>query len=378
MKKYCIILLICFTAGVMNAQKKNILKEGITIRVNDPPAYEIIENYDYPSKKIFKAIEKIVVEEKMALKKEVEIIQNKLKSGEISTTEAENLKKSAATVSAENMEKRIALEELKLKKIIQDYTDNQIVTTSVDSVEVEMTYGNGSDKKYNRKQRMTIEYLDRYKKIIEDNNKKRYEEQGVIAFGLNNMIVDGKFSSDFKTWDSKFYEYGYTFKWRLSKNPSSFYFKYGFSLLFNNLKTTDNQYFVKNGDETDLLVNSNDLKVARLKNVQLIFPVHFEIDLSKPDLIDGIERSRKERSFRFGLGGYGGLRLHSRQIIKYKEDGVYVKEKSTDDFNLNNFTYGISGYFGYRSMSLYAKYDINTLFKNKEGRGISLGLRLEI
>jgi len=81
---------------------------------------------------------------------------------------------------------------------------------------------------------------------------------------------------------------------------------------------------------------------------------------------------------RLGFGGYGGFRILSRQILKYEENGVSVKEKSTDHFNLNNFTYGLSGYLGYRSTSLYIKYDINTLFKNGNGRGISLGLRLEI
>lgn len=371
---------MCFTAGVMNAQKKNILKQGINIRVNDPPAFQIIENYDYPSKKIFKAIEKIVAEEKMALKKEVEIIENKLKAGKISSTEAENLKKSAATISAQNMEKRIALEEIELKKIIQDYTDNQIVTTSVDTIEVVRIYGNGKNKKKNYTFKYTPERLEDYKTSIEKSNQNRFYEAGVIAFGLNNVINKGELSSNYKLWNSKFYEYGYTYKYRLSKNFSPFYLRFGGSILFNNLKTEDNLYHVKSDSQIDLLTYPKSLKESRLKNVQLIFPIHFEIDFSKPSFVDGVKSYRysNRETFRLGLGGYAGFRLHSRQILRYKEDGIYVKEKSTDDFNLNNFTYGISGYFGYRSMSLYAKYDINTLFKNNEGRGISLGLRLEI
>jgi len=380
MKKYYILFLLYIAAVIQtNAQnKRSVLADGITIRVNDPSSSEIIRNYDYPTKKIFKAIEEIILEEKIALKKEVQSIEDQLSLKKITVFEAEKLKKEVANNHALNIEKRIALQDVELQKIIQDYADNQVATISVDSVEVEMLHGNARGKKWDRKEKMTVERLNRYKKIIAEHNLKRNDEQGVIAFGLNHVIIDNKLSKDYKIGSSKFYEYGYTYKYRLSKNPSPFYFKYGASLLFNNLKTTKNLYHIKSENETNLITHSKDLKVSRLKNVQLIFPVHFEVDLSKPDLVDGLESSRKEKSFRFGLGGYGGVRLHTRQILKYEENGISVKEKSTDHFNLNNFTYGLSGYLGYRSTSLYMKYDINTLFKNGNGRGISLGLRLEI
>lgn len=374
MKRISIILVWCITSSI-NAQ---ILKEGITIRVNDPPAYEIIKNYNYPSKEIFKAIEKIILEEKLALRNDIKKIEEKLVTNKINKTEADSLKKEVAIKHALSIESKIALEEIKLQKIVQDYTDKQIATISIDSVNVEIKHGNWPNKKYDRTQKMTVEGLDRYKNYRKESNKKRYDEQGLIAFGLYNVIENSEISSDYKTWKSKFYEYGYTYKWRLSKNPSPFYFKYGASVVFSNLKATENLYHVKSGNETNLVMHPNNLKVSRLKNVQLILPVHFEVDLSNPDLIDGVASARKEQSFRFGLGGYGGLRLHTRQILHYKNGDAYIKEKTTDNFNLNNFTYGISGYFGYRSIALYAKYDLNSLFKNSNAQGVSLGLRLEI
>lgn len=375
MKKYYVLLLVCLVTVNVMAQKKKSLKNGINIRINDPGASEIINTYKYPSKEVFEAIKKIILEEKIALKKKIESIEMNVTSKKISKNQAEKLKTDVANNSAKNIENRIALEELKLKKILQEYTDHQIVKISVDSVNVETKYGNS---KRVSKYKMTTERFNRHENFIRENNKKRFFEQGVIAFGLNNVIVDGKLSSDFKTWSSRFYEFGYTFKSRLSKDLSPFYLKYGASLLINNLQTNKDQYFVKNGDKTNLAVFSNNLESARLKNIQLIFPVHFEVDFSKPDMVNGLKSSRTERFFRFGLGGYGGFRLHSRQILKYRENGVSIKNKATDNFNLNNFTYGVSGYFGYRSISLYGKYDINTLFKNNDGRTVSLGLRLEI
>ena len=46
-------------------------------------------------------------------------------------------------------------------------------------------------------------------------------------------------------------------------------------------------------------------------------------------------------------------------------------------FNTNNFVYGLSGYIGVGDFSVYAKYNLNTLFKNQDvdQRNVSLGLR---
>jgi len=326
-----------------------------------------------------KAITAIIIDEKVALKKEIEAINNRLEENKITKNEADKLKNETAEKHAKEIENKISEEELKVENQLQEFTDRQIANISVDSIDVELNYAHNPDKK-RKTMKMTSERLSTYKKNIQESNKNRFYEAGVIAFGLNNVISNGKTSSDYKTWNSKFYEYGYTYKYRLTEAYSPFFFRWGASLLFNNLKTENNLYLVKTGNQTNLVTHLNNLKESRLKNVQLVFPVHFEIDFSKPSFIDGVKsyRHSNRKTFRLGLGGYGGVRVLSRQILKYEENGVSVKEKSTDHFNLNNFTYGLSGYLGYRSTSLYMKYDINTLFKNGNGRGISLGLRLEI
>lgn len=360
----------------LKVETKKQIKEQVIIQLKKKR--DLYANHKYPSKEIFKAIEKIILEEKLALRDKIKKIEEKLVTNKINKTEAHSLKKEAAVKHASNIESKITLEEIKLQKIVQDFTNKQIATISIDSVDVEIIHGNWSDKKRDKTRKSTTENFERRKASIVKGNERRYDEQGLIAFGLYNVIENSKTSSDYKTWKSKFYEYGYTYKWRLSKNPSPFYFKYGASVVFSNLKATDNLYHVKSGNETSLIIHPNDLKISRLKNVQLILPVHFEVDLSKPDLINGVASARKERSFRFGIGGYGGIRLHTKQILHYKDGDANIKEKTTDNFNLNNFTYGLSGYFGYRSIALYAKYDLNSLFKNSNTEGVSLGLRWEI
>ncbi len=42
-----------------------------------------------------------------------------------------------------------------------------------------------------------------------------------------------------------FMKLGWTWKTRFSKEPSSFYFKYGVSFLWNNLRLKDNKFMLK-------------------------------------------------------------------------------------------------------------------------------------
>ena len=64
--------------------------------------------------------------------------------------------------------------------------------------------------------------------------------------------------------------------------------------------------------------------------------------------------------------------------LEYKDvNGVDIKEVQYNNFNMNTINYGISTYLGYRSTSLYVKYDLNPLFKNTQTRNFSLGIRLD-
>ena len=82
---------------------------------------------------------------------------------------------------------------------------------------------------------------------------------------------------------------------------------------------------------------------------------------------------------RFGIGGFVGVNTNSKQFIEYEQNGYKFKEKQKGDFNVNDFTYGVSTYIGYRATSLYLKYDLNPIFKNNpvNQNNISLGIRFD-
>jgi len=151
--------------------------------------------------------------------------------------------------------------------------------------------------------------------------------------------------------------------------------------MYNNLRPTDNRYFETNGNQTDLVVASNHLDDSRFRNVYITAPIHLEFDFTPKKLsADGTKTYfRTHNSFRLGVGGYAGIRVKSKQILKYEVDDLKIKEKQKGDFNVSDFNYGLSAYLGYGSTSLYVKYDLNNMFKdnNIDQNNVSLGIRFD-
>lgn len=329
------------------------------------------KTFEERAKEISKQIEAITKEEKNALKVEIDAIDLQVKEAQITYEEGKDLKMKIAEKRANNIETKVAIEEEKLNQLIQEQVDGK-VKYATDSSSIRI-----GNKLYLTFANDTIKYKQKEYK------EKRTTSQFVFAFGLNNLITEGESleKSDFRVAGSHFYEWGLTYNTRILKNANLLHAKYGFSVMYNNLRPTDNRLFVKNGNQTELQTASVDLKESRLRNVQLVFPLHFEFDFTPKKLSkDGTKTYfRSHESFRIGLGGYGGFNLKSKQITKYELDGDKIKNKQKGNFNTTDFIYGLSAYVGYKTTSLYIKYDLNSLFKNNmiDQNNISLGLRFD-
>ncbi|TYP99105.1 hypothetical protein C7447_102423 [Tenacibaculum adriaticum] len=327
-------------------------------------------------KKISDKIERIIQQEKDSLKQKVKKINLQLEEGEITEQEAEKLKKDAAQIHATNIENRVGAEEQKLQQLVQDKTNGKIASAGDYEETVNFRVFDHD---------ITLLSVERDEKRRKRRFRdKRTTTQFVFALGVNNVLVDHNLNSlnnsDYKFWQSHFYELGFTWKTRLSKEPSKTYFKYGFSFLWNNLRAEDNQYHEVNGEETDLIVFDQSLSESRLRHVQMIFPAHLEFDFSENRKYDnGFVRDRTHQSIRLGIGGFFGFKLGTRQYLEYiNPNGVKVEEVQKNSFNTNTLNYGLSAFFAYKGCGLYAKYDLNPLFKNTDTRNISLGLRFDI
>jgi len=330
------------------------------------------KTFEERAKEIGNQIETITSEEKKALRVEIEAIDNQIIEGKITKEKADELKLKIAEERALNIETKVAVEEEKLNQLIQDKVDGKVkYETDTTSVRIGKRFV------------IKIEN-DTVSKKPREYKERRTTSQFVFALGLNNLITEGENieNSDFRVAGSHFYECGLTYNTRILKNANLLHAKYGLSVMYNNLRPTDNRLFVKNGNQTELQTAAVDLTESRLRNVQLVMPVHLEFDFTPKKLSkDGTKTYfRTHESFRVGLGGYGGFNIKSKQITKYKLDGDKVKDKQKGDFNTSDFVYGLSAYIGYRATSLYVKYDMNPLFKDNtiDQNNISLGLRFDL
>ncbi len=314
-------------------------------------------------------IEKITTEERSVLKNEIKEINKRLKMTEISETEAQQLKKKAAAKSAQNIQNRVSAIEKQLLGLVQNKVDNEIFQ---EDNRRRFSIGN-YDINYTKE-------FKKYKRI-----DRRTKSNTVFAFGLNNLVTDKAFGSidneEFELWNSRFFEWGINYKTRVFKEHSHLYVDYGFSVLYNTLRVKQNKYFVVDGNTTVMQTHAIDLKKSKFKNVQLVFPMYLELDFSKPKVDDenGKKRYRTNRGVRIGVGGFVGVNLKTKQILKYKQDGKRTRDVQKGDFKVNNFVYGLSAFIGHKDTSFYVKYNLNELFKNasSEQNNISFGVRFD-
>ncbi|MCI9843282.1 hypothetical protein [Flavobacterium pectinovorum] len=319
------------------------------------------ETFESRAKHIAIKIEKITKEEKETLKLEIEAVNEQLSEGKITREQADKRKKELAEARAVIIEEKVTLAQNELNELVQEKVDGKLKEKDIPSSYTIRWSRKNSDKDSIR-------------------GEKRTTSQFVFAAGLNNMMADGELQdSNYKFMGSHFYEWGFTYNTRLIKTDNLLHAKYGLSLMYNNIRPTNNRSFVVNGNQTDLEVNPVNLKESRFRNVYLVVPVHLEFDFTKPKESNGNTYFKTHKSFRFGVGGYAGINLKSKQILKFEEDDLKYKSTIKGEYNVNNFIYGLSSYIGYKELSLYLKYDLNPLFQDNlvKENNISLGLRFD-
>ena len=355
--KYLVALILCLAVNNLGAQEAK--KDSI---IDTSNAYKQMQ-----INKLKEAKKNIETQEREYLKAEVETINKRQDNDEITSSEADKLKKQAAKKRAANIEDRLAIIDKKIELIkrnpynpnFQNTDDDRMfITIGTNGLLIDLEKGENKPPKYD----------------IRTGNKL------LFAIGFNNAIGDGQNLDDspYKLGGSGFVELGWIWQTRLLKNSNFARLNYGFSFQWNKLDIKNNRYFVQNGDQTILQEFPLNLKKAKFRTTNLVLPLHFEFGPSRKKDYGNRVRYFEDNNFKIGLGGYGGLRLGTQQKLLYEDaDGNRVKSKEKRNFNTSNFIYGLSGYIGWGDLSIYAKYDLNPLFKDQdfEQNNISLGLR---
>ncbi|WP_222616878.1 hypothetical protein [Flavobacterium kayseriense] len=347
-------------------------------------------SFEKRAKAIASEINRITEEEKNALKADIEAIDKDLASAVITKEKADELKLEKAKVRATAIETRVTLEQKKLNQLVQDKVNGKVFEEKdTRSGGRTIIMGNNSDEIGERQTEINITSMKVYngQEDKEDRQSKRTTSQLVFATGLNNLVTNGSVNkSDFRYAGSHFYEWGLTYNTRLIDDNNLLHAKYGLSVMYNNLRPTNNRFFETSGDQTILQSNTinpaaNSIRIdeARLRNVYLVLPLHLEFDFSGKTVKEDRTYFKTHQSWRIGFGGYAGARLKTKQILEYQIDNNDVTAKYKGGYNTSNFIYGLSSYVGYGATSLYVKYDLNPLFKDNvlKQNNVSLGVRFD-
>ena len=256
------------------------------------------QTYDYQEeiKSLTEYKNQIEASEKEGLQKDITKIEERLNKNEITKEEAQKLKEEAAQKRALNIEDKTSIADSQIALLERNKNTESVYdrTTYVNRIK----FGNIFEFNSGTRKKDTVgtkRYLNR-----------RTNSYLVFAIGANNLVTDGAVAhSDFKYAGSRFYEWGLAFNTKLSSKSNLLHLQYGLSVMYNDLKATDNRMFVDNGKETSLETNPIHMKDSRFRNVNLVVPVHLEFDFSKV----------RHQGFRVGLGGFAGVNLKSKQVL---------------------------------------------------------------
>ncbi len=350
---YKIILTITFAVIGLCVQKLNAQEDKLQQKI------EILER------------EKVQVqkEEKEALKREVQAINDRRDRDEITFAEAQGLKEAAARKHARNIENKMAIIDNSIELLTRNEdVDIGDLSNTRSRIEIGVKDGNYGLSIFNDDD--FVEY------------DRRTHSSLVVAFGLNNALIDGQSLDDspYKVGGSRFFEIGWAWTTRVLDDSNAIRFRYGFSFQFNGLNPKDNQYFVEENGQMQLATFPESLDKAKFRMDNLVIPVYFEFGPSAKKETEEYIRYSTHKKCKFGIGAYAGVNLSARQKLNYQKEGNKIREKLKADYNTNDFIYGLSAYIGRGDTSLYFKYDLNPIFNDNtaDQNNISLGVRFDL
>lgn len=159
------------------------------------------ETLKYKVEQLERKKETVAQVEREALKNEVESINRRLEEGDISMEKAQGLKEGAAEKRAKNIENKVAI----LENTIELLKRKGAVDLNTETGNIEIGFGVDDNQgdvlfgiKYN---------TGKQKKVVYD---RRTYGNPIIAFGLNNALIDGQSLNDspYKIGGSRFFEIG--------------------------------------------------------------------------------------------------------------------------------------------------------------------------
>lgn len=187
-----------------------------------------------------------------------------------------------------------------------------------------------------------------------------------VDVGLNNYLADGQFPTGnelhaVRPWGSWYIAGNSLHRTRLGRRA---YVELGLGVSWYSFKfEQDNVVLFDEPGGVVFDTDSRDVNFIKSK-LSATF-----INASMVPVLDFGEHTRKGKGdgFRLGIGPYVGYRLSSKTKLVYEEGKDREREKTRDNFHLNNLRYGLRLQVGIKSTDIFINYDLNELFATDMG-----------
>lgn len=210
--------------------------------------------------------------------------------------------------------------------------------------------------------------------------RKRTDSNFIFDLGVNALVNQSPVlvpggqlgPADLRTEGSRYVNIGINWDARLGGKRSPLSLTMGPEFAFNNFMLSGNTKWVNENGRTNVVreTNGRQYSKSKLGTSSVNLPVMLRLQLRD---------SHHKPTFSLGAGGFVGYRIKSWTKLKYANEGSVYKEKEDGSYNMENFLYGLQGTIGYRSLELFAKYNMNDLFRTGAGpdtQVVSFGVRI--
>jgi hypothetical protein len=182
-------------------------------------------------------------------------------------------------------------------------------------------------------------------------------------FGWNNWFNAAGMATDLKTaqtteldfWPSMVWGFGFGGRTRFGN--SQIHIRYGTQFNWHYYVFKGNNIITKDANIDGITIMpdpSKNYSKTSLRSIFWDFPLLLEWDTSRPG---------KSNGFSLAAGGYGGLRMGTRNKQKYDDfNNDDTKNKSFNNYYTNQWRYGLMAQVGIGTFKVTAKYDLNYLF----------------
>lgn len=218
---------------------------------------------------------------------------------------------------------------------------------------------------------------------IADFRKKKKEIFTTSGFtlgvGFNFMDGVGLGINDFSYENNNYFSLGYQRQTAVSENHK-WRVNYGVAYQSQKTELNGNRIFSPHTDNTQVVGIGFDVKDAKFRQDQLVFPFQLEYGgNSKKEYEDGRIRYNQWNNWKVGIGGFVGFNMSSRLKLRYEENGRDIKQATVNAFDTNPFVYGVDAYVGRDNFTFFGRMNLNNVFKSDsvDAQYVSFGIRLQ-